>query len=119
MQKDKDESDDNGGKIEVTVPARSKQYDDGPPPSKTKDDTSHHSSPHPSDVQQRPPFAVPKVGGRSDEQREITGGPPRKVDVPMHVTRHPEPRGRPRQREEVVRGTPAEGRRAPDEDYDG
>lgn len=104
MQKDKQDNgdDENGGevKVEVTVPARSKEYDEGPPPSRTKDDYSHHSSPQPSDVQQVPEHArMPKIGQRTVADREITGGAPKRVEVPMHVTKHPEPRGRPRQTE--------------------
>ena len=97
-----DENGDNGDegdevRVEVTVPRRERQYDEGPPASRTKDESSHHSSPQPSDVQQVPkPMQMPKVGQSDKPQREITGGPPRRVDVPMHVTKHPEPRGRPR-----------------------
>lgn len=101
MQKEKNGDDENGDdenavKVEVTIP-RNREYDEGPPPSRTHDDTSHHSSPQPSDVQQHP-FQAPKVGGKSG-QREITGGTPRRVEVPMHVTKHPEPKGRPKQTE--------------------
>lgn len=95
MQKEKEENGDEV-KVEVTVPRRSREYDEGPPPSRTHDDTSHHSSPQPSDVQQHQ-FQVPKVG--KSGEREITGGTPRRVEVPMHVTKHPEPKGRPKQTE--------------------
>jgi hypothetical protein len=95
MQKDKEEGGDEKDGAGA-IPRRSREYDEEPPPSRTHDDTSHHSSPQPSDVQQHQ-FQVPKVG--KSGQREITGGPPRRVEVPMHVTKHSEPAGRPKQTE--------------------
>ena len=113
MQKDKerkngdDDNGDNGNgdegdevRVEIAVPRREHQYGEPPPASRTKDESSHHSSPQPSDVQQAPKhMQMPKMGQSGKPQREITGSPPRRVDVPMHVTKHPEPRGRPRQTE--------------------
>jgi hypothetical protein len=113
MQQDKgrkngdDENGDEGNgdegdevRVEVTVPRREQEYKEGPPASRTRDESSHHSSPQPSDVQQAPRhMQMPPLGQPKAAQREITGSAPRRVDVPMHVTRHPEPRGRPRQTE--------------------
>lgn len=67
--------------------------DEGPPPSDTRDRFSHHSSPQ-DDVQQaihQPPAA--STPGR----REVTGTVSRK-EVPMHVVKHPDPVGRPKNR---------------------
>jgi hypothetical protein len=88
-----DERKGEGKPGEGKPPSREREYAEPPPASRTKDESSHHSSPQPSDVQQAPEYMRPKIG----QEREITGGPPRRVDVPMHVTKHPEPRGRPRQ----------------------
>jgi hypothetical protein len=109
MQKDKgrkngddDNGNDNGDegdevRVEISVPQREQEYKEGPPASRTKDESSHHSSPQPSDVQQAPKhMQMPPIGQPKAAQRELTGGPPRRVDVPMHVTKHPEPRGRPK-----------------------
>lgn len=51
----------------------------------------HHSSPMPSNKPQTPhPVNIPARGGR-----EVTGTV-RKHEVPMHVTKHPNPVGRPK-----------------------
>jgi hypothetical protein len=67
----------------------------GPPPqvSNTQDAYTHHSSPAPGMVQQQAP--VPPVP-RNAASRPMTGGPPKKIVVPQHVTRHPNPVGRPK-----------------------
>jgi hypothetical protein len=100
MQKDREEDGDEGDdvKVEITVPRHKEGYDEGPPASRTKDESSHHSSPQPSDVQQAlRHMQMPKIGQSEKPQRQITGSGTRRVGMPMHVTKHPEPRGRPRQ----------------------
>jgi len=67
----------------------------GPPPqvSRTQDNYTHHSSPTPGNAQTQAPVPPPPA---SASRRVITGGPPKKVQVPMHVTKHPNPVGRPK-----------------------
>jgi len=63
----------------------------GPPqPSSLKRPTSHHSSPYPGNEQTPYPTPPAKSGGR-----EVTG-PVKKHTVPMHVTKHSNPVGRPK-----------------------
>ena len=59
----------------------------GPPPSPTKDTSSHHSSPTPGNVQTPYADTVPK-----NTHKTISKMP----DVPMHKTKHSEPVGRPK-----------------------
>jgi hypothetical protein len=56
-------------------------------PDLSGDQSPHHSSPTPGDVQQ--PFPKPP---EKNVQRKIGKLP----DVPMHVTKHPNPVGRPK-----------------------
>jgi hypothetical protein len=58
-----------------------------PPPSKTKDDFTHHTSP----VSGPQPVA-PEVVAAQPQRAKIKTLP----DVPMHVTKHSNPVGRPR-----------------------
>ena len=62
-----------------------------PPVSKTKDTASHHSSPTPGNVQTPLANTLPK-----NTHKTISKMP----DVPMHKTKHSEPVGRPRKRNE-------------------
>ena len=64
-----------------------------PQVSPTQDAYTHHSSPAPGMVQQQAPVAPPP---KSAGSRPMTGGPPKKVVVPQHVTKHPNPVGRPK-----------------------
>jgi hypothetical protein len=61
-----------------------------PPESQTKDTYSHHSSPDPDDVQKQMPVSISREAGQP------AGKTVRKTEVPMHVTKHPEPVGRPK-----------------------
>lgn len=54
-------------------------------PSSLRPAVPHHSSPVPGDVQT--PYAAPP-----NKQKKITKMPP----VPMHITKHPNPVGRPK-----------------------
>jgi hypothetical protein len=70
----------------------------GAPPatSPTQDTYTHHSSPDPGQVQKQMPIPPPP----KKAAHIVTGGPAKKVDVPMHVTKHPNPVGRPKNRNE-------------------
>lgn len=73
------------------------KYPNSPPESQTKDNYTHHSSPTPDDEQQAPPM-MPRP---TASVASTPGGKTiRKTDVPMHVTKHPEPVGRPKSRNE-------------------
>jgi hypothetical protein len=65
-----------------------------PPPAAppTQDNYDHHTSPAQADVTQTPLVRVPV----KNVAREITGAIRPKITVPMHVTKHPNPVGRPR-----------------------
>jgi hypothetical protein len=67
----------------------------GPPPqaSRTVDNYTHHTSPAPGNVQAPAPVPPPPANA---SRRVITGGPPKRVTVPQHVTKHPNPVGRPK-----------------------
>jgi hypothetical protein len=61
-----------------------------PPPSPTQDNYAHHSSPNPGNVQTPVPTPPP-----------VNNLPPKKTigkmpEVPMHITKHPNPVGRPK-----------------------
>jgi hypothetical protein len=61
-----------------------------PPPSNTQDNYAHHSSPTPGNVQT--PIAPRPSTNTLPPKKNISKMP----DVPMHITKHPNPVGRPK-----------------------
>lgn len=61
-----------------------------PPPSPTQDNFAHHSSPTPGQVQT--PMAPTPPVNNAPPKKNISKMP----DVPMHITKHPNPVGRPK-----------------------
>jgi hypothetical protein len=72
-----------------TPPPPAKKVPPPPVQSNTQDNFTHHSSPAPGNVQTPYSKTVPQ-----NTTKKITKMP----DVPMHITKHPNPVGRPKNR---------------------